>query len=149
MRFRGIREAVDNLHRQLTQDNFQAFQAGISWFLEQLGIAADDARELSLNELYERLTPGLLYGLMSRTGESVNARTALRQLEKGSLSLDRVDGPEPIDTTGRFAEESLATAPARLWLVAGGARSLAGLLFVLLEQVGGVGAGEEVENPIG
>jgi len=70
---RQIREAIENLHRQLTQDNFSAFQAGIPWFLEQLGITAEDARELSLNELFERLTPGLLYGLFSRTGESVNA----------------------------------------------------------------------------
>lgn len=71
---RQIREAIENLHRQLTQDNFSAFQAGIPWFLEQLGITAEDARGLSLNELYEeRLTPGLLYGLFSRTGESVNS----------------------------------------------------------------------------
>jgi hypothetical protein len=49
----------------------------------------------------------------------------------------------------RFAEESLATVPGCLWLLAGGARSVAGLLLVLLEQVGGVRAGEEVKNPIG
>jgi recombinational DNA repair ATPase RecF len=30
---RQIREAIENLHRQMTQDNVQALQAGIPWFL--------------------------------------------------------------------------------------------------------------------
>lgn len=95
---RQIREAIENLHRQLTQDNYMAFQAGIPWFFEQLGITAEDARNLSLNELYGKLTPGLLYGLMSRTGESVNGSPlyagwaflffAYRLFERDALAAD-------------------------------------------------------------
>lgn len=69
---RQIREAIENLHRQLTDNNFSAFQEGMPWFLEQLDITAEEARELSKQELYERLTPGLLYGLFARSGESTH-----------------------------------------------------------------------------
>jgi hypothetical protein len=73
---RQIREAIENLHRHLTQENVSAFQAGLPWFLEQLGIVAESAKELSIEELYEQLTPGLLFGLMSRNWESIHENSS-------------------------------------------------------------------------
>jgi hypothetical protein len=71
-----IKTVIESLYMQLTRDDHSGYQAGIPWLLEQLGITADDARELSKQELYEKLTPGLLYGLMSRVTLASDPRSS-------------------------------------------------------------------------
>jgi predicted ATPase len=92
-----IKATIESLYNQLTRDNYGGYEAGIPWLLEQLGITADDARELSKQELYEQLTPGLLYGLISRVTLASDPRSshvgwallffAYRLFERDALGL--------------------------------------------------------------
>jgi predicted ATPase len=67
-----VKSYIDSLHNQLTRANHGGFEAGLPWLLEQLGITTDSAKELSKRELFELLTPGLLYGLMARVASASN-----------------------------------------------------------------------------
>jgi hypothetical protein len=92
-----VKSYIDSLHNQLTRANHGGFEAGLPWLLEQLGITTDSAKELSKRELFELLTPGLLYGLMARVASASNPGSsqvgwallflAFRLFERDALGL--------------------------------------------------------------